>query len=185
MKNTLIKAVFLDRDGVINYDKGHVGEIDRFEFIHGTIEALKIIQKKGYVTLVVTNQSGIGKGLYTNEDFSRLTEYMNYKLVESGVKELQVFYCPYHPDGTIKKYKKDSYFRKPNPGMIEKAVNDLKIDSEASFMVGDNYSDIIAGKRAKIGTNILLKSDIYVEDEQIHKPDHIFKDLNEFAKWLN
>tara|TARA_B100001057_G_scaffold501036_1_gene619888 strand:+ start:3494 stop:4054 length:561 start_codon:yes stop_codon:yes gene_type:complete len=184
MKKIFRKAVFLDRDGVINKDLGHVGEIKRFYFIDGSIRAIKAIIGKGYLPIVVTNQAGIAKGYYSEKDFINLTNYMNEQLKKSNIAPLNVYFCPYHPEAILNKYKKDSNDRKPNPGMILRAAHEHKIDLSNSFMVGDKYSDIIAGKSAKVMNNILIKSN-KIKIKNVESADYIFRNLLEFALWLD
>lgn len=153
------KALFLDRDGVINIDHGHVGKIEDFEFIDGIFDLCKIAQDKGYIILVITNQGGIAKGYYTEEDFLRLTNFKEGKFKEKGINILKTYYCPYHIDGKIEKFKKESSDRKPNPGMILRAVKEFNIDPSQSILIGDKKTDIEAGKSAGVKTLELFQGD--------------------------
>ncbi|WP_298508879.1 D-glycero-beta-D-manno-heptose 1,7-bisphosphate 7-phosphatase [uncultured Ruminobacter sp.] len=177
-------AVFLDRDGVINVEKDYVYTIDEFEFIEDSIEALKIIQDKGYALVVVTNQSGIARGYYTEEDFLKLTEWMDWCLIDRGVTLDGIYYCPHHPEKGIGKYKVDCNCRKPKAGLIFDAVKQLDIDLGRSVMVGDKVSDIECGKNAGIKRNYLVRSGHAISAEDEKKATGVYKDLMAFAKDL-
>lgn len=141
------KALFLDRDGTINIDHGYVYQPDRFDFIDGIFDACRAAQECGYQIIVVTNQSGIARGYYGEEDFQKITDHMCTEFEKNGVYIEDVFYCPFldaeHPD------------RKPNPGLILKAKEKYDLDLSASILLGDSERDIEAGQRAGVGTNIL------------------------------
>ena len=115
-------AIFLDRDGVINVEKDYVHTIDDFEFIEDVIDALKILQDKGYLLVVVTNQSGIARGYYTEDEFLKLTEWMDWCLIDRGVELAGIYYCPHHPTAGVGKYRCDCDCRKPKPGLILEAA---------------------------------------------------------------
>lgn len=151
------KALFLDRDGVINVDKHHVYKIEDCEFIKGIFDLCRKAKSKGYKLIVVTNQAGIAKGIYTEEDYFKFRDYVHAEFKKQGCPIDAEYYCPYHIEG-FGKYKKDSEDRKPNPGMILKAVQDFNIDLSQSILIGDKESDIEAGKRAGVATNILNTS---------------------------
>ncbi|WP_200763490.1 D-glycero-beta-D-manno-heptose 1,7-bisphosphate 7-phosphatase [Nitrosophilus alvini] len=143
------KAVFLDRDGVINIDKSYVYKKEDFEFSKGVFKALKHFRKLGYLLIIVTNQSGIGRCYYTQKDFEKLTEWMLGEFEKKGVKIDGVYFCPHKPeDGCI--------CRKPEPGMIKKAAEDFDIDLKKSWMIGDKERDIEAAHRAGIENTILI-----------------------------
>jgi len=144
------KAVFLDRDGVINEDKGYVYRIEDFVFIDGIFEKLKKYQDEGYLLIVVTNQSGIGRGYYTQEDFEKLTKYMLDEFAKREIKITKVYHSPYKPED-------NASCRKPNPGMLLQAKEEFDIDMKNSIMIGDKQSDMEAGKNAGVGTLILVK----------------------------
>ena len=127
-------AVFLDRDGVINQDTGYVSCVDDFHFIDGTIEALQILKKKGYCLVVVTNQSGIARGYFTEEQFMSLTEWMDWSLADRDVDLDGIYFCPHHPTAGVGEYRQECNYRKPAPGMLLDAAKDLKIDLANSYM---------------------------------------------------
>ncbi len=174
------KYIFLDRDGVINKDTGYVHLWKDFSLIEGVIEAFKILKKLGYKFIIVTNQSGIGRGLFTEKQYLKLTsQYRNYFL-EYGIEILDIYYCPHSPTN---KNEQGCFCRKPNPGMLLKAVKDHNIPLSSSIMVGDNISDMIAAKNAGIEKRILLKGNLN-PNENSHS-SKIFKNLYEFAKYLD
>lgn len=152
------KALFLDRDGVINQDHGHVGKIEDFHFIDGIFELCQKAQKAGYLIIVVTNQAGIAKGYYSEEEFLELTKWMENEFLKKGIKITKTYYCPYHIDAIIEKYKQDSYDRKPNPGMLLRAIKEFNIDPEESIMIGDKESDMEAAKSSNVRKCFLLSN---------------------------
>lgn len=153
------KALFLDRDGVINVEKNYVCKIEDFEFMDGIFDVMCHFQERGYLLIVITNQAGIGRGYYTEEEFNRLNEWMIQQLANNGVHITQVYYCPYHSEHGIGGYKQDSFDRKPNPGMLLKAAEDHKLDMQNSILLGDKESDIQAGINAGLSRNVLLARD--------------------------
>lgn len=164
------KALFLDRDGVINVDKHYVHKVEDCEFMDGIFDLCRRAKDKGYKLIVVTNQAGIAKGYFTENDFHTFMEYVRSEFIRQGCPLDDVFYCPYHKDG-IGKYKMDSFDRKPNPGMILKAAKKHNIDLKQSILIGDKKSDIEAGKKSGIKHNILIKnisSDLISEVDDIH-----------------
>lgn len=144
------KALFLDRDGVINNDLGYVHKIKDFIFLPGIFELVQKAKSLNYLVVIVTNQAGIGRGYFTVDQFNKLTLWMKNKFLENDGSIDAVYYCPYHPTEGIGNYKLDSPFRKPNPGMIHKAALDLDINLSDSIMVGDNLTDMQAGEIAGI-----------------------------------
>lgn len=154
----LLPAIFLDRDGTINVDHGYVHEIDDFQFIDGVIDALCDLKKMGYVLVLVTNQSGIARGIFTEEQFMTLTEWMDWSLSDRGVELDGIYYCPHHPKGTITDYREQCDCRKPLPGMLISAQRHLNIDMQASYIVGDKIEDLLAGEAAGIGNKILVRT---------------------------
>lgn len=142
----MIKAAFFDRDGTINVNTGHLYETEKMVFIQGVPELIKKYNDSGYKVIVVTNQAGIAKGLYTEKDMHKLHKYMNECLLEQYGAHIDAFYfCPHHPD-----YTGPCDCRKPEPGMIQQAINDYDIDVTKSVLYGDKPSDIEAGEKCGI-----------------------------------
>lgn len=151
-------GLLLDRDGVINIDHGYVHKPEDVVFIEGIFDLCHTAQKLGYLIIVITNQAGIGRGLYTEQDYFKLTEWMNKIFKDKGIDISKVYYCPYHPVYGIGQYKYDSKNRKPGPGMILQAEKEFNLDLSKSVLVGDKESDIQAGITAGVGCNLLLDS---------------------------
>ncbi len=175
-------AVFLDRDGVINEDTGYVSCVDDFHFIDGTIEALQILKKKGYALVVVTNQSGIARGLFTEDDFMNLTEWMDWSLADRDVDLDGIYYCPHHPTEGQGPYKQECNCRKPAPGMLLDAAQALQIDLSQSYMVGDKPGDLKAAQAAGVPHKILVKTGKAVTEEGLNLADEVYDSLLVFAK---
>ncbi len=146
----MYRGLFLDRDGVINYDYGYVGNVERFKFNDDIFSLVKRANNLNFKVIVVTNQAGIARGLYSEIDFLNLNEWMINSFKERGCKITETFYCPFHPTKGIDFYRKNSFDRKPLPGMILKASDKHFIDLKKSILVGDKVSDIDAGKAANI-----------------------------------
>lgn len=150
------KVLFLDRDGIINVDHGYVYKIEEFEFISEIFELCKKAVSLNYEVVVITNQSGIGRGLYSENDFNTLTKWMCSQFEEQGVSILDVFFCPHHPKKGLGSYLLECDCRKPEPGMILKAAVKHNIDLENSIFIGDKTSDMNAAINAGINKRILV-----------------------------
>ncbi|MFN3583723.1 D-glycero-alpha-D-manno-heptose-1,7-bisphosphate 7-phosphatase [Phenylobacterium sp.] len=144
-------ALFLDRDGVLNEDKGYVHRWDDFHWIPGAKAAIAAFNRAGWIVVVVTNQSGIGRGYYAEDDMHALHAQMNAELAEAGAHIDAIYFCPEHPQAPLERYRHpDPPNRKPNPGMILQALSEWPIDRERSILVGDKPSDMEAATRAGI-----------------------------------
>ena len=146
-----IKTIFLDRDGVINKEVNYLYEIDKFVFIDGIFDTCRNYLKLGYKIIIITNQSGISRGLYSLDDYNKLTNWMLDQFISQGVVILDVFYCPHLPDSKCT-------CRKPNPGMFLDAKKKHNIDMANSWVIGDKDSDIEAAISAGISNTILVRS---------------------------
>lgn len=151
------KAVFLDRDGVINIDHGYVYRKEDFEFVDGIFELCRHFQEKGYLLIVVTNQSGIARGMYTEEQFQDLTNWMTAQFQKQGIKITKVYYCPHHPEFGPSEAR-NCECRKPKSGMILRGAIELGIDLKKSVMIGDKRSDQEAAEAAGIGVFIKVNT---------------------------
>lgn len=153
------RALFLDRDGVINYDSGYTSKIENFQFIDGIFELCRTARQLGYLLIVVTNQAGIGRGYYSEEDFFVLTKWMSEQFEAEDATLTDVFYCPYHPEHGEGRYKIESFDRKPNPGMLLRAAEKHRLDLKGSIMVGDKDSDMQAASKASVGVRCQYLAD--------------------------
>ena len=147
MKN---KALFFDRDGVVNIDKEYIYKIEDFSFTEGIFNLVKYAKNMGYLVIIVTNQSGIGRGFFTEEQFLFLNEWMIQEFLNYNILIDHVYFCSTHPTEGIGKYKTEDYRRKPNPGMILEAAQDYNIDLKKSILIGDRDTDMLAGKSSGI-----------------------------------
>ena len=178
------KAIFLDRDGTINVEKDYIYKSEDLVFEEGTIEALKTFKNLEYILIVVSNQSGIARGYFTEEDLNIFNNNMNEILKKNGVEITEFYCCPHHPDG-IGEYKKVCECRKPNNKMIEDAIKKYNIDREKSYMVGDKISDIEAGFKSNLKT-VLVKTGYGLKDmEKIDKNETLIcENLKDFSEIL-
>lgn len=149
------KALFLDRDGVINEDKHHLHKIEDCKFMDGIFDLCRDYKDRGFEIVVVTNQAGIAKGVYTENDYRALTAYIHAEFEKQGCPISAEYFCPYHPEGNGR-YKRSSFYRKPAPGMILRAAKELNIDLKQSVLIGDAETDITAAKTAGVGFTIRL-----------------------------
>jgi len=152
------KAAFVDRDGVINADRAYVHHPAQFSILPGVAPALRLLAARDHALVVVTNQSGIARGLYSELEYERLTEHMRAVLAREGVELAGVYHCPHHPQATVSRYRIACDCRKPMPGLVRRAAADLRLDLEASFLVGDRLTDIEAGRAAGVGRCYLVGS---------------------------
>lgn len=154
----LRRAVLLDRDGVINTEVNYLWRPEDFAFVPGTPQALAALQAAGWALVVVTNQSGIARGYYTEADYQRLTAHLRAELAGQGVTLNAVLHCPHLPDAPVAEFRRDCDCRKPAPGMLLAAAQQLGLDLAASVLVGDKASDLEAGRAAGVGRNVLVES---------------------------
>jgi D-glycero-D-manno-heptose 1,7-bisphosphate phosphatase len=174
------KAVFLDRDGTINIEKNYLYKIKDFEFIPGSIEAIRILKNKGYKVIIVTNQAGVARGYFNEDDVHRLHEWMIGEMGKCGANIDDVYYCPHHNTYGTGRYKTECECRKPNPGMLLKAMEKHSIDPCLSYTIGDKESDLIAGKIA--GTQTVLVKTGYGYITNSNLADFVSHNLFEAAE---
>ncbi len=177
-------AVFLDRDGVINVDHGYVHDEHDFEFIEGVFEATRQLKQMGYLLVLVTNQSGIARGKFTEERFLSLTQWMDWNFVDNGVEFDGIYYCPHHPDAGVGEYKQDCDCRKPKPWMFISARDFLKIDMAKSVMVGDKAEDLMAAQAAGVGTKILVRTGKLVTEQGEALADAVLDSIARVPEYL-
>ncbi len=159
-------AAFLDRDGVINFDKGYVYKKNDFKFRKGVLKGLKYLIKKKYYIFIITNQAGIAKGLFKESDFRKLHLYLKTHLATKNIYFDDVQYCPYHPNGKIKKFKRKSSLRKPGNQMIKNILRNWLVNKNKSFMIGDKISDELCAKKSKVYFSY-AKRDFYDQVKEI------------------
>ena len=151
------KTVFLDRDGTINVEKNYLYRPEEFEFIPKVPEAIARLNNAGYLVIVVSNQAGVARGYYSENDVIKLHQYVNEQLSKYKAHIDGFYYCPHHPDAGIGKYKMKCHCRKPETGLFENACEDFDVDIEESWMIGDNVGDIKAGNNFHLKT-ILVRT---------------------------
>ena len=150
------KALFLDRDGVVNRELSYLSRAEQVEWVPGLWDLCARARDAGFLLIVVTNQSGIARGMYSEEDFHALMAWMRDQFLAQGVEMAAYYYCPHHPEHGIGEYKRDCADRKPNPGMLLHAAREFSLDLGQCVMVGDRCSDIAAANAAGIGKMFLL-----------------------------
>ena len=175
------KAIFLDRDGVINKDYGYIHSIDKFKFNYGVFEALRIFQKMGFLIIIITNQSGIARGYFSENDYEKLTEYYLKILSKNKIKITAHYHCPHHPDFSEFPLN-DCDCRKPKSGLFIKATKDFNIDIKSSIAIGDNLRDLEPAHYLGISRKYLISCSNEINSIIVNKK---FKTLLECAKFIN
>ena len=145
-----VPAVFFDRDGTLNVDTDYLHEIEKFQWMPGAREAVKYVNDRGYLAIVITNQSGVARGMFGEEEVRNLHAYMNEELGALGAHIDGFYYCPHHPEAKVPAYRQDCSCRKPKSGLIEQACGDFSIDLQRSLMIGDSPRDVECGERAGV-----------------------------------
>lgn len=180
-----VKAAFLDRDGVINIDHAYVHTPEEFQFIDGVFEGCRLLQKAGYLLIIATNQSGIGRGYYSEADFEKLCVWMKKRFADEGVLISDIFFCPHHPEKALGNYLQDCNCRKPKPGMLLAAQRKWDIDMKASLMVGDKRGDMQAALAALVGRRILVGKDGLACPQPVAECTDVARNLLEAAKLID
>jgi D-glycero-D-manno-heptose 1,7-bisphosphate phosphatase len=156
---TLRRAAFLDRDGVINIDRGYVARVADFEFVPGVVGACRRLAEASFALVVITNQSGIGRGLYAEADFQALSAWLRWEMAEAGAPLAGIYHCPHHPTDALGEFRRKCDCRKPAPGLLLRAAQELGLDLARSVMFGDKHSDLQAAAAAGVPYRILLGTD--------------------------
>ena len=184
--SALRRAVFLDRDGVLNHDLGYVSRPEDFEWMPGVMHALRALQRAGWALVVVTNQSGIARGLFGPAEYENLTGWMHSELAHHGIALDAVYHCPHLADAPLSAWRRQCDCRKPAPGMLRRAARDLSLDLGACVIVGDKPSDIAAGRAAGVGACIRIADAIDHASCDFADPpaDFTCANMGEAARWL-
>ncbi len=171
-----IKAIFLDRDGTINEEKKYVYQTEKFHLIPGALKAMKLLNERGVKIYIITNQGGIARSFYTEEDYRKLTDYMLKLFREHGVRIEDVLYCPHHPDGNIPKYTKICSCRKPGTALIDPIIARERFLPEELAIVGDKNTDIETGRKLGM-TTYLVETGYGAAEKENTKADFIAPDV--------
>ena len=177
-------AAFIDRDGVINRELHHVHRIEHFHVLPGVVSGLQALAAGGYALVVVTNQGGIAKGLYGPEQFEALTRHMLERFAAQGIEFAGVYHCPHHPQGSVPSWAVPCTCRKPEPGLLLRAADELALDLERSVMIGDKISDVEAARRAGVGRLVLVESGHGLPADTAGVAHHRCAGLAEAAQWV-
>lgn len=173
------KIVFLDRDGTINIEKNYLYKISEFEFLPGVTDGLKRLQHAGYKLVVITNQSGIARGFYSEHDIKKLHTWMTNQLQEKDIHIAAIYYCPHLPDASIKKYQVNCSCRKPKTGLFWQAIEDLSkkepVDKKRCIAIGDKLRDLTICKELK------CKGYLISDDDTIALPSQV-KQVQNFTQ---
>jgi D-glycero-D-manno-heptose 1,7-bisphosphate phosphatase len=179
-----MKAAFIDRDGVINAELDYVHRIEDFHLLPGVIDGLRLLRQHGFELVVVTNQAGIGRGMYTEADYRALTVHMKALLAAEAAPLAGVYHCPHHPTAGIGAWRVDCDCRKPRPGMLLQAARELGLDMARSVIVGDKHSDLEAGRTAGVAACVLVESGHAPSAKARAMADHTAADLAAAARWI-
>lgn len=179
------RAIFLDRDGVIVEEKNYVWRVEDLVILPRAADAIAKLRAEGFMTVVITNQAGVARGYFGEEDTRRFNEAMQQELAREGAVIDAIYYCPHHPEAVVGEYRKECVRRKPKPGMLFCAAEDLGIDLKQSFLVGDKWSDIEAGKAAGCRT-VMVKTGYGREELKKSEGivDVIAEDLHDAAEQI-
>jgi D,D-heptose 1,7-bisphosphate phosphatase len=189
MDGQMNRAVFLDRDGTINEEVGYLKDLGKLKLIPGAGAAIKKLNEAGLKVVVVTNQSGVARGYFTEAFVQEAHTLLETMLRNEGAHMDGIYYCPHHPEKGTSHYTKECDCRKPGTGLINAAARDLDIDIKKSYMIGDKWSDVELGQRA--GTHTLLVNTGFAPDDpgnvrpsHVHEPDFIAHDITEAVEWI-
>jgi len=175
------KAVFLDRDGTLIEDRGYICSFDQVGFFASAATAVRAMNEAGYLVIVVSNQSAIARGICSQKEIELLHRQLQDHFKKAGAVIAAFYYCPYLADGTVRRYRRESPLRKPEPGMLLRAARDFNLELPSCIMVGDKTDDILAGKAAGCRTVLVrtgqgLNSEARIGDGH-SRPDHIVDEL--------
>jgi D-glycero-D-manno-heptose 1,7-bisphosphate phosphatase len=179
------RAVFVDRDGTIIEDTGYISSSKEVSFIPGSIAAVKRLNQAGFQVIVITNQSGVARGIFSEDRLQTVDKHIQKHVLSGGAHIDAFYYCPHHPEHGVYPYRQACECRKPEPGLIKKAAREHQIDLSRSFMVGDHSCDIQAGKKAGVRTVFVLTGHGSREKEKLaERPDHTAANLSAAVDWI-
>jgi D-glycero-D-manno-heptose 1,7-bisphosphate phosphatase len=175
------RALFLDRDGVVNEEVGYLHLPEKVRWVAGIVPLCQAAQSLGYKLIIVTNQAGIARGFYSEQQFHELMIWMRAELAQHGIRFDAVYHCPFHPEHGIGDYKREHEDRKPSPGMLLRAARDLNLDLAQSILVGDRCSDLAAANAAGLRQAFFIPG---TEPEPCSEPHQLVSSLAEVEAWL-
>lgn len=179
------KAIFLDRDGTIIEDQGYISSPEQIKFLPGSVEAIKMLKDAGYKIIIISNQSGVARGLLTEDMLQTIDKIIHRTILNGGGNIDGSYYCPHHPEHGVYPYKQACECRKPHIGLIKRATREHDIDLNGSFMVGDHSNDVETAKRAGIpGIFVMTGHGKEEKDNLKSQPAHFAPDLLSAAKWI-
>lgn len=182
-------AVFIDRDGTVNEQRGYINHLSRFELLPGVTDAVKLLNKNNFFAIIVTNQSGVARGYYPLSLVHQIHELMTKSLGREGATIDGIFYCPHHPRGIVPEFTADCDCRKPKTGLVHQALKVFDVDMPNSYVVGDRYVDIELAIRLNL-KGVLVKTGYglgeaeYIIPKMPEKPNHVAEDLLHAVKWI-
>jgi D-glycero-D-manno-heptose 1,7-bisphosphate phosphatase len=185
----LDRAIFIDRDGTLNEDVGFISDVTQFSLFEFAAEAIRLINRNGRRAIVITNQSGVARGLFDEEFLWQLHRRMETSLKQEGARLDAIYYCPHHPEFGEPPYRQDCDCRKPKPGLIERAAGDFGLNLKECFVIGDRFRDLEMGHQ--VGTRSVMVMTGYGREEfEMHRrldqqqPEHIAENLLEAVRWI-
>ncbi|MCU0641276.1 MAG: D-glycero-beta-D-manno-heptose 1,7-bisphosphate 7-phosphatase [Candidatus Margulisbacteria bacterium] len=179
------RAVFVDRDGTIIEDTGYISSPQEVRFIPGSIAALKRLNQAGFKVIVITNQSGVARGYFSENMLQSVDKAIHRQVLNGGAHIDAFYYCPHHPDHGVYPYRQECACRKPHPGMILKGAREHQVDLSHSFMIGDHRCDVAAGKNAGVKTVFVTTGHGSQEQNKLPAPpDRIVPDLAAAVDWI-
>ena len=181
-------AVFLDRDGTLVEERGHISSIKQVKFIRGAFAALRKLRKLGFKLVIVSNQSGVARGILTEAQVRKVNQYILSELEKRGLRMDGLYYCPHHPKRGNGSFTRKCSCRKPSDGMIQKARKRLNVDTHKSYVMGDKLTDIEMGRKVKSKTILVLtgfgREELARQKGRFGKPDKLAEDIADAVKWI-